>query len=357
MFKSKAFQAQVLSRKTARESGNAVVIVLVVLAVIAVGVLAYMSTKSGDDAPSAPGAAAAADPQNPGQTAAGDENMVIKPGNPIVAKVNGTDVTRVDVFNFIQTLPPQTRQMPVSQLFPIAVEQVVNARVITEKTKGINLDSDPEVKKQMEIAKENITRGVYIQKQVSDRITEDRLKAAYEQYKSTFPKIDELKASHILVKEEDKAKDLIKQLDEGGNFAELAKANSIDGTAANGGELGYFAEADVVPEFAKAAYGTDVGSYTKKPVKTEFGYHIIKVEEKRVRPPAEYEAAKPFLDAQIRRVVLDEVIQQWKDAARIERFDINGDPVEPAAGNEAPAAAPAPAEAPAAAPSEAPVAQ
>ena len=355
MFKSKTFQSQGISRKSAQESGNAVIIVLVVLVAVAVGVLAYMSGQMGKKPadPANPGAAAAAE-----QAAAPtDENMVIKPGNPVVAKVNGQDVTRVDVFNFIQTLPPQTRQMPVSQLFPIAVEQVVNARIITDKTKGINLDGNAEVQKQMEIAKENIVRGVYIQNEVGKKISEERLKTTYEQYKAAFPKIDEVKARHILVKEEDKAKDLIKQLEGGADFAELAKANSTDGTAENGGELGYFAQPDVVPEFAEAAFKTDIGSFTTKPVKSEFGYHIIKVEDKRVRPPAEYEEAKPFLEAQLRRVLLDEVIQEWKDAAKIERFDINGDPIEPAAGNEAPAAAPQAVPAPAEAPTESPKAE
>src|SRR5690606_30614991 len=104
-------------------------------------------------------------------------------------------------------------------------------------------------------------------------------------------------------------------LNEGADFAELAKANSTDGTAQNGGELGYFAKTDVVPEFGEAAFSTEVGTYTKKPVKTEFGYHIITVEEKRKRPPASFEDVKPFLEAQVRRQILDEMIQSWRDDA------------------------------------------
>ena len=340
MFKSKA----------SNEAGNAVVIVLVVLVAVAIGILAYMSTQSADSNATEPAAGTPEAAQQAAAAGADGEEMVIEPGNPVVAKVNGQDVTRLDIFNYIQTLPPQTRQLPVAQLFPIAVEQVVNARIVNAKTENVNLDSDPEVQKQLALAKENIERGVYIQNQVTARLTEERLKAGYEQYKANFPKIDELKARHILVKEEDKAKDLIKQIEAGGNFEELAKANSIDGTAQNGGDLGYFAKTDVVPEFADAAYALNAGEVTKKPVKTEFGFHVIKVEDKRVRPVAEYDAAKPFLEAQLRRVILDEMIQEWRDGTKIERFDINGKPIEPAAGGEAPAAAPAPAEAPAAAP-------
>lgn len=348
MFKPKAFQSKQPLKARNRESGNAIVIVLVLLVAVAVGVLAYMSgaLTGGDEGNQTGAAVAESTPAAGDNTAAAGENPV-EPGNPIVAKVNGQDITRLDVFNFIQTLPEQTRQLPVQQLFPIAVEQVVNSQIVEVKTKGINLDNDPEVQKQMELAKENIVRGVYIQKLVNNKMTEERLKTAYEQYKTSFPSIDEVKASHILVKDESAAKDLIKKLDEGADFAELAKANSSDATAAKGGELGYFAQTDVVPPFAEASFKTEPGTYTKKPVKSDFGYHIIKVEDKRKRPPAEFEVAKPYLEAQLRRVVLDELIQEWREAAKIERFDINGDPIEPSAGEETPAAAPAPAAEPA----------
>jgi peptidyl-prolyl cis-trans isomerase C len=343
MFKHKAFH---------KDSGNAVVIALVVLAIIAVGGLAYFSARSNkNDNPAAQvaGTPVTVDGQ---QVAAGEgEDVVIKPGNPTVAKVGSEEISRLDVFNFIQQLPPSTRQLPVGQLFPMALEQVVNARVIKAKTAGVNLDNDPEVQKQMGEIKENVVRNVYIQKQVDKKITEERLKAVYDQYVANFPKdIEEVKARHMLLKDEDKAKDLIKQLDGGADFAELAKANSTDGTAESGGELGFFSKPDVVPAFADAAFSLDVGSYTKKPVKTDFGYHIIKTEEKRMRPPASFEEAKPFLEAQLRQALLAEVIQEWRQSLDIQHFDINGEPVatppavnEPSAGTETPPASEAPA--------------
>ncbi len=127
-------------------------------------------------------------------------------------------------------------------------------------------------------------------------------------------------------------------IDKGEDFAALAKENSKDGSAENGGDLGYFAQNEVVPEFASAAFATDVGSYTKTPVKSEFGFHIIKVEEKRKRPPAPYEQVKPYLEQELQRAIVDEVLKEWKEAASIERFDINGAPLPeqtaPAAGEE-----------------------
>lgn len=331
-----------------RESGNTAIIVLAALVIVAIGALAFFSGhlgKKSDQAAATPAETAAANTaaaQSADAAAKGPES-VIKPGNPVVAKLKGQEVTRMDVFNFIQNLPPQTRQLPLDQLFPMAMEQVINARLIAENTKNVNLDSDAEVKKQLEEAKKQITRTVYLEKEVSGKVTEDRLKKVYDDYVKNFPDIQDLKASHILVKEESKAKDLIKQLDGGADFAELAKANSTDGTAQNGGDLGYFAKTDVVPAFGEAAFALKNGEYSKTPVKTDFGYHVIKAGEQRKREPAKYEEVKPYLEAQVRREILDEMIQGWREQANIERFNINGEAIEPSAGQETAPAGAAPA--------------
>lgn len=322
------------------ESGNAKIIGLVLVLAAAIGSFAFFATQNKGSKSSAAAVETAAGSQDSASQAgnanqqadAGASAGEIKPGNPVVAKVDGSDITRLDVLNLIQGLPAQTKQMPVEQLFPLAVEQLVSAKLVEEKTQGINLDNDPDVQKQLEEAKKQIVRTVYLQKEVEKKLTDDKLKEAYDAYVKNFPDVQEVKASHILVKEESKAQDLIKQLDGGADFAQLAKDNSTDGTAKNGGALGYFSEKDVVPAFGKAAFSIEPGAYTKTPVKTDFGYHVIKIEEKRKRPPAEFAQAKPFLEAQLRRLLLDQMVQEWRKQATIETFDINGNKIEPAAG-------------------------
>src|SRR5690606_15324651 len=129
---------------------------------------------------------------------------------------------------------------------------------------------------QMEVVKENIVRNVFVEDAVDKKITDERLKRAYEQYKAGFPDINEVDAWHIRVKEEAKAAELIAKLDGGGDFETLAKENSIDATAQKGGHVGWFGKDDVVPAFSKAAFALKDGEYTKTPVKTDFGYHVIK---------------------------------------------------------------------------------
>jgi peptidyl-prolyl cis-trans isomerase C len=199
----------------------------------------------------------------------------IKPGNPVVAKVDGKDVTRADVLGFIQNLSPQARQMPINQLFPMALDQVVNAQIINEKVAKTSLESDPAVTKELEIAKKQIVRSVFMEKEAEKATTDDMLKAAYEEYTKKFPKMDEIKARHILVKDEKQAKDILKQLEGGADFAELAKKYSIDATKDKGGELNYFVKEEVVPAFGTAVFKMKKGEVTKAPVKSDFGYHIV----------------------------------------------------------------------------------
>lgn len=327
------------------ERGNTIIVVLVLVVLVAVGAIAYLSGNLGDDLSPMEKANASSEPASGDKaekasmsassaSAQEAEQPEIKSGNPIVAVVNGQEIKRQDVVNFMQALGPQAR--PTS--FPVAVDQVVSSELISKKVEKAKLDNDPTVKTQLEAAKRQIVRAVFMQKEVEKAITDERLKTVYEEYVKNFPEIPELKTRHILVKEESEAKDIIKQLKDGEDFAELAKAHSIDATKENGGQLGYISKNDqIIPEYIEAAFEQKIGRFSKKPVKSDFGYHIIEVQEKRNRAPAEFEQAKPFLAAQLRNVVLNEIVQKWKAEADIELFDINGKPIEPAAGDAAPA--------------------
>ncbi|MEZ5813298.1 MAG: peptidylprolyl isomerase [Alphaproteobacteria bacterium] len=333
------------------ERGNTAIIALVVLVLVAVGAIAYLSGQIniGNDKEKSPAQTASAQPAG-GQEqtasaqpqAARQPQIEVKDGNPVVGSIEGKDITRADVLGYIQTLPPQTRQsVPALQLFDLSLNQMLNEKLIAEKAAKANLDNDPFVKEQLAAAKEQIVRQAFIQKQIEKGMTDERLKEAYNLYVSNFPKIDEVKTRHILVKEEAEAKDVLKKLKDGGDFVALAKEHSIDGTKDKGGDLGYVSAQDkdkIIPEFLAAALALKPGEVSKEPVKTEFGYHIIEVTEERIRPPASFEQAKPFLAAQLSNAVLNDVITKWREEADVKVFDINGDPIEPAAGDESPEA-------------------
>ncbi len=248
--------------------------------------------------------------------------------DPVVAVVDGVDVKRSEVFRFVNNLPPNMRQqIPPEDLFPLALEQMISGKIVEIKASKQNLDGNKDVEERLAEAKKQIIRAVFLEKEMQKRLTEKRVKKAYDDYVKKQGDVQEIKARHILVDSQEKANDLVKELEDGADFVTLAKEHSDGPSGARGGDLGYFTEDDMVPEFSKVAFATKVGEYTKKPVKTRFGWHVIKVEDKRVRKPSPYEEVKPILEAQERRMILDELIGEWVKEARIETFDINGNPL------------------------------
>jgi len=322
------------------QSGNTVVIVLVILVVVAVGALAFLSGKMANDGDKSSAQMASKSEatksanKNAGatETASAEEKFEIKPGNPVVARVGGEEIKRADVISFVQTLPEQTRELPPQKLFPLALDQVINARIVAEKTKDVDVSSDPEYKKQLDVVKKQLTQRIYVENKMKEKLTDERLRSAYDQYVANFPKVEEVRAAHILIKGDDsvkaKAEEVLGKLNSGEDFAALAKEYSDDNSAENGGDLGYFLKTDVVPEFGDSAFALQPGETTTELVKTQFGYHIIKVVDKRMREPVDYDTAKPLLEAQLRQVAFEELMSQWRKDAKVERFDINGEPLK-----------------------------
>ncbi|MDB5492309.1 MAG: Foldase protein PrsA precursor [Micavibrio sp.] len=247
--------------------------------------------------------------------------------DPVVAKIGKDEIKRSEVFGLITTLPDQVKQMPLDQLFPLALDQVINNKIVGEKAEKAKLEGDPEVAKLTEQAKSQIIRNVYVEHELGKMITEADLKKAYDKAVAAMPK-EEVHARHILVKDEATAKDIIKKLDGGAKFEDLASQSTDGPTAKNGGDLGYFNKTQMVPEFADAAFKLKPGSYSKDPIKTQFGYHVIKVEDKRPITPPKFEDVKAQLDAQVRREKLGTLLEKWQKDASITKFDINGAPVK-----------------------------
>ena len=305
------------------QQGKAAIAVLAVVAVAAAGVLGFVAGKK-----SGPVSMGHAVPPKAGPFKAGEGAAAAAQPNPVVARVNGAEIKRQEIIDLLNAMPAQMRQVPVEQLYPMALEHAIGNKLADKRAASSSIDKDPDVQAQLWNAREQIIRANYIEKEVASRVNEDDVKAEYEKYVENFPEIEEVKAAHILVDDEKAAKDVIRKLNNGADFSELAKESSKDGSAENGGELGYFAENEVVPEFAKVAFSTEPGSYSKTPVKTEFGYHVIRVDEKRMRPPAAFDRIKPYIRQELERKELQAMLEDWKSKAKIERFDVNGNPMK-----------------------------
>jgi len=230
---------------------------------------------------------------------------------------------------FIQTMPQNIQQMPATAVYPMAMEQVINTRIVQNKANSADVTSSEEYKQELEMAKQQIARNIYLQQEVDKKISEGDLKKKYKEYIKEIPDVEERRARHILVETEEKAKAVVDKLNQdGSNFADLAKSLSVGPTAPKGGDLGYFAKSEMVPEFANAAFGMEKNSVLKTPVKTQFGWHVIQVVDVRQRPKPAFEQMQPLLVAEMRREALDGLLKKWRKGVEVEQFDINGKPLK-----------------------------
>ena len=247
--------------------------------------------------------------------------------DPVVAVVNGTQIKKSDVEAVYQTLPEQYRQMPLEQIFDPLVDQVVTSTLLLAKANEEKLADNPEVEAQLQRAHDNALRDAVVKQAIDQGATEDKLKAAYEgmKYQPGFA-FEETRAAHILVADEATALDIIKQLQGGADFATLAKEKSTDPSAkTNAGDLGYFRREAMVPEFSEAAFTIAPGTVGDKPVKSQFGWHVIKVEDRRQTVPT-FEEKEPELREQVSREIVNALLADVRKGATIELFTIDGAP-------------------------------
>ena len=247
------------------------------------------------------------------------------PADPVMARVDGHDIRGSQVMALIRRLPQQTQEVPMEKLVPAMIDTLINTQLIQEAAEHANLKNDPEVKRRLALAESDIIRSVYVERLVSKDLGEDKLKAEYEQFVKTVPAREEIDARHILVKTEAEAKQIIAQLEKGADFAKLAKEKSIDPAGKDsGGDLGWFTKDQMVPEFANAAFALKKGQFTKTPVKTRFGWHIIKLVDRRAAPPPSYEEVKQQMAQRIQGELIGEKVKELRAHAKIEIIGPDG---------------------------------
>jgi peptidyl-prolyl cis-trans isomerase C len=239
----------------------------------------------------------------------------------VVAVVGGENISKKDVEDLYTLLKQRSgpNVPPMDEIFWPLVDQIVSSRLVIQAATSEKLDTTADYARALGMAREQILQEAYVTK-LFDSLNDDaKLKPLYDKMVEGMKGTQEVKAQHILVDEEAKAKDLIAQLKKGADFAKLAKENSNDpGTKDNGGDLGYFVKDAMVPEFANAAFALNKGDITETPVKSAFGWHVIKLEDKRERPAPSFEEAKPQLQAQARQELLQSRLTDLKEKGKVE---------------------------------------
>ncbi|HUB96880.1 MAG TPA: peptidylprolyl isomerase [Stellaceae bacterium] len=251
--------------------------------------------------------------------------------DPVIARVNGTPIYRSDAETLRATLAPQVQQNPPQDLYNRLVDQLIALQLVSQTARKAKVADDPRVKKMIALADEQILQDAYMDSIVRTEITEPKLRAEYDKYVKAAPTHEEVRARHILVPTEAEAKEIIDELNKGADFAKLASEKTTDPAGkASGGDLGYFSQSDMVPAFADAAFALKPGEYTKTPVKTQFGWHVIKVEDRRAGQPESYEKVAPQIARQMAQQIYNEKLKELASVAKIEVFNPDGSKPEPA---------------------------
>jgi len=258
------------------------------------------------------------------------------PSDPVVARVNGQAITRSEVVAIYEQLPPQMQQVPLEQIFTPLVNEIVARRLISEAAEKAKMADDAKVKQQLAAAREQVLQQAYLERTVEQQVTEAKIQDRYKQALKDQPPREEVHARHVLVATEADALAALEDVKKGKDFAEVSRSRSTGPTAATGGDLGFFSKEQMVPEFAEAAFGLQAGQVTQKPVKTQFGWHIIKVEARRTAPPPTLAEMHDELRDQLVRETLEKTVADLRKGAKVEIYD------QPKPAGQLPTIAPAP---------------
>lgn len=241
-----------------------------------------------------------------GQALAADE---------VLATVNGKKIMASQLKFANEELKSQLGNIPKAQQKGLLTNYLIDRALIIEAAKAEKIDSGAGFEARMEYYRDRAYRDAYFIKVMG--VTDQEAKSFYDQQIKKVPPREEIRARHILVKTEDEAKEVIKTLEGGKDFAELAKEKSTGPSKVRGGDLGFFAKGDMVPAFFEAADALKKGAISK-PVKTQFGYHVIKLEDRRMSKPPAFETVTAEITKLLKRQKAEQLIRKLRKEAKIE---------------------------------------
>ena len=239
----------------------------------------------------------------------------------VVAKVDGMEITEQDIAVAAEDLAEAVQQMPEEKRRDYYIAYLSDLRLASKAAREAKLDENAEFKRRMAYRNEKVLLEEYLAAEARKLVTEASMRALYDESVKQMKPEPEIRARHILVETEDAAKAVVTRLKAGEDFAKVAGEVSKDpGSGAEGGDLGYFTKERMVPEFSTAAFAMKVGDVSD-PVKSQFGFHVIKVEDIRERPVPGFDEVKGQIEQYLIRKTQQEAVMALRAKAKIERLD------------------------------------
>ncbi|MEZ5648479.1 MAG: peptidylprolyl isomerase [Alphaproteobacteria bacterium] len=255
----------------------------------------------------------------------------------VAARIDGETIMRSEVVALYETLPPEYRQLPLEAFYPQLLDRLIERKLAVRQARKDRLQETADVKKRLAGLEDRVLHQAYLEKAIKEKTTDTRMKVLYDKQIASAPAEDEVHARHILVKTEDEAKAIIAELAKGKDFSTLAQEKSIDpGAKGNGGDLGFFTKDKMVKPFADAAFAMAPGTVSKTPTQSQFGWHVIKVEEKRKAKPPTFEESIPALREALAEQIVEETMTELRTKAKIEVLGSDGKPMPTPNSKDAP---------------------
>ena len=241
----------------------------------------------------------------------------------VVATVDGAEIQLDEILDLIEQLPPEYQNEPLTNYYDQMVDRVINVRLAAKAAEKSALSDDPEVIEDMRVAAQKVLADYWLRSEIAKSVTKEAIDKAYDAYVSDTASREEVKASHILVADEQTAISAIQKLEEGADFAELAREISTGPSGPNGGDLGYFGRGAMVPVFEQAAFALGVGSFTSAPVQSQFGWHVIKLLDKRIAEAPSIEEMSPQLELNISNLSFARLVETLRADAKIQKKSLS----------------------------------
>ena len=240
--------------------------------------------------------------------------------NPVLAKVNGSEIRQSDVNLAEEELGPSLAQMDPSTKKENVLAFLIDMKLVAKAAEAKKIEDRDDFKARLAFARNRLLMDNLLAAEGKAATTDEAMKKVYDEAAKQIQGEQEVHARHILVETEDEAKAIEAELKKGADFAELAKKKSKDPGASDGGDLGFFTKDQMVPEFSAVAFSLEPGKISD-PVKTQFGWHIIKVEEKRNRKAPDFDQVKSQIETYVTRKAQAEYVSKLREAAKVERMD------------------------------------
>lgn len=237
--------------------------------------------------------------------------------NIVAAKVNDHIISAQDVLNVINTLPQNIKKKPLPEIYPRVVNELINQYLITKQAYNEKLDLDQKVINLVKKSQDKILAKYWLNNYIKNETKEEKIKTFYNNYVKSFQKYKEANASHILVKNNEEARAIIKKINNKSKFSELAKTHSTGPSGKNGGNLGWFGPGQMVKEFEQATFSLKKGEISQEPVKTKFGFHIIKLNDIRDAKPKKLDEIKQNIIDKITKISLSNLENKIRNNQKI----------------------------------------